>query len=235
MRRTLLAICFAMPCLAQQPLLGDNGVVAGTVTGEDGSLISGAYVTLHLAFKPRPAAHQRIRTQWGISTEPGGSFRFTGLLDGSYRICAQAPRTAWLDPCEWGFPVPTVSLTRTERSRAVAISLKKGAEVPIQVDDPSQLLFQNLGKTAGAHLLVGVRTAAATFRPAIVSSQELTGRTLRAVIPFDRPVKMEVASSFFKLADSGGAAFSKAGVAIPVSVSTGQKAAAVRLSVTGRR
>lgn len=234
MRRALLAICLVMPCLAQQPL-ADDGVVAGTVTGEDGSLISGAYVTLHLAFKPRPAAHQRIRTQWGISTGPGGSFRFTGLPDGSYRLCVQAPRTTWLDPCEWGFPAPTVSLTRTERSRTLAISLKKGAEVPIQVDDPSQLLSQNLGKTAGAHLLIGIRTAAATFRPAAVSLQELNGRTLRVVIPFDRPVKMEVASSFFKLADSGGAPFSKAGVAIPVSVPTGQKAATVRLSVTGRR
>jgi hypothetical protein len=55
------------------------------------------------------------------------------------------------------------------------------------------------------------------------------------VVPFDKTVKMEVASSFFKLADSGGAAFNKAGAAIPVSVPAGQKASIVRLLVTGRR
>ncbi len=83
--------------------------------------------------------------------------------------------------------------------------------------------------------MVGVRTPASTFRPAVLASQEATGRTLHVVIPFDKPVNVEVASSFFKLADSNGAAFSRPGAVIPVTVPAGQKAPTIRFLVTGRR
>ena len=37
-----------LPALAQQPVTDSNIVIAGAVSGEDGSSVVGAYVTLHL-------------------------------------------------------------------------------------------------------------------------------------------------------------------------------------------
>jgi hypothetical protein len=72
-------------------------------------------------------------------------------------------------------------------------------------------------------------------RPAVLTSQEGTGRILKVVIPFDRSVNLAAASSFFKLADSNGTQFSRPGVAIPMSVPAGQRPVTVKLTVTGRK
>jgi hypothetical protein len=147
----------------------------------------------------------------------------------------QAPATAWLDPCEWGFAIPSVALTDAARSPAIAISLRIGAEVPIRIDDPGRLVLQSEGRIAGGRFLAGVRTATFTFRPAVVMSQEGAGQTLKVVIPFDKLVHLTVASSFFRLADSAGTPFSGPGRTIPVFAPAGQTPAAVRLSVTGAK
>jgi len=235
MRRVILATFALLPCFAQQPTAGDAGVIAGTVSGEDGSAVVGAYVTLHLSVVPGQAVRQGFQTQWGVYSGSGGSFRFTGLRNGTYRLCVQAPSTAWLDPCEWGLAIPSLALTDAGRSQTIAISLRKGAEVPIRIDDPGQLVLQNEGRIAGAVLLVGVRTPSSTFRPAVLTLQEGTGRTLKVVIPFDKLVHLTVASSFLKLADSTGTPLSGPGRTIPLSVPAGQAAATVRLSVTGAK
>lgn len=233
MRRFILATLGLVPCLAQQAAPDDTASIAGTVLGEDGSAVAGSYVTLHLLLTPGPAMRQHFQTQWGAYSDKSGSFRFNGLRNGSYRLCVQAPATAWLDPCEWGLAIPSVALTDKQRSQTIAISLKQGVEVPIRIDDPGQVLVQNEGKTAGAHLLIGVRTAASTFRTAILTSQEGTARTLKVVIPFDKLIILSAASAFYKLADSNGTPFSKPGVAIPLLVPAGQTPATVRLSVAG--
>ena len=232
MLRLLLASAALVPCLAQQV---DTGMITGTVSGDDGSPVVRAYVTLHLSFTGSQSVRRSFQTQWGIYSGPGGSFRFTGLRNGTYRLCVQAPGTAWLDPCEWGLPIPSVVLAGAERSPTIAISLRKGVEVPIRIDDPGQFLVRNEDSVPGAHLLVGVRTQASTFRPATLVSQDGTGRTLRVVIPFEKPAQVAVASSFFSMADGNGAPFSRPGIGIPVSVPAGQKAAILRLSVTGAR
>jgi hypothetical protein len=177
---------------------------------------------------------QAFQTQWGVYSGSGGSFRFAGLRNGAYRLCVQAPATAWLDPCEWGFAIPSVALTDAGRSQAIAISLRRGAEVPIRIDDPGRLVLQSDGRIAGALFLVGVRTATFTFRPAVVMSQEGAGQTLKVVIPFDKLVHLTVASSFFRLTDS-----TNTGIVLPGPengvVPAGQPPAAVRLSLTGAR
>lgn len=147
----------------------------------------------------------------------------------------QAPATLWLDPCEWGLPIPSVALTGAAPSQTIAISMSKGVEVPIRIEDPGQHLLRNEGRTPGAHLLVGVRTPASTFRRAIPAGPGIGGAMLKVVIPFDRPVQLAVASGFFKLADGSGEQVARPGVAIPLAVPAGQTPATVRLSVAGIR
>ena len=149
MRRVILVILALLPCFAQQLPTGDTGVIAGTVSGEDGSSVIGAYVTLHLSFTSPHAARQRFQTHWAVYTGAGGSFRFTGLRNGAYRLCVQAPGTDWLDPCEWGLAIPSVAVSSAARSQTIAISLSKGVQVPIRIDDPGQFLLQNEGELPG--------------------------------------------------------------------------------------
>lgn len=174
-----------------------------------------------------------LRIHWGVSANQEGSFRFSGLSDGAYNLCVQAPTTVWLDPCEWGLPIPSAALIATQRSQAVTITLTKGVEVPITIVDPAQHLLANEGKTVGAHLLVGVRTSANTFRPAIFTARDVTGRAVKVVIPFDKTVTLEIASSFFKLAVNDSV-LSKPGTTVPLNVPSGQKPPTINVSVTGR-
>lgn len=85
----------------------------------------------------------------------------------------------------------------------------------------------------GAHLLLGVRTRAATFRPAELSLKETNGRTYRVVVPSDTAVKLEASSAGFALGDERGDPFAGRGIGIPIFAASGQAAPIVRLSVLG--
>jgi hypothetical protein len=164
---------------------------------------------------------------------PGGSFHFDGLNDGKYRLCAQVPNSVWLNPCEWGLQPPVVTLSTAEPTTSVTMILKKGAAVPIRIDDPGQLLSLNEGRTPGAHLLVGVGNDAFVFRPAPVLPPGTSGATRQIVIPFNSPVKLVVYSSFFHLSDANGVPLPRTGAAIPVLVPLGTQPAIIKLTVTG--
>ena len=121
MLRRLMLISVMFPCLAQTTQGTIGGSVSGTVLGEDKSPIVGAYVTLHLRLPITPA-RQTQRNQFGLPSSSGGAFRFDGLKDGTYNICVQATGTIWLDPCEWGYAVSTVTVASGQRITSVTIT-----------------------------------------------------------------------------------------------------------------
>jgi hypothetical protein len=225
------------PCMAQQTQGGGTGVITGTLTGEDGTPIIGASVTLQSASPLSVMVRQRPQSIWNVRSGDAGEFRFEGLSVGSYRLCAQAPGTPWLNPCEWNFTVPTASLTEKLPNATIKVALKKGAVVPIRLDDETQLLEKYEGKTAGAHLLIGVGTKGSTFQVALTASKDFSGSLRQVVIPFDITVNLVVASSFFKLTDAAGTPLSKtttgAGTAIPILVPSGTAAPILRLKIAG--
>ncbi len=235
MKILVLALTGLLPSLAQPSQQGQrliSGVISGTIEGDDGTAIVGGSVGLQLV-SPSPAARLR-QTAWSAVSGAGGSFRFDQLMEGEYRICAQAPKTTWLNPCEWGLQPPVVSLSSSRSSASVAMVLNKGAAVPIRVDDPGQLLVQNEGRTAGAHILLGVGNDAFAFRPAPVISHDATGRTHQVVVPTGTPVKLVVFSSFFRMTDAAGTPLPAArAAAIPITLQPGQQPPPIRLIVTG--
>jgi hypothetical protein len=79
---------------------------------------------------------------------------FDALPEGRYTLCARVQNSTWLNPCEWNFPTPTATVSRTNPVANVTITLKRGAVVPIRIDDVGQLLAKNEGKTPGAGLLL---------------------------------------------------------------------------------
>jgi hypothetical protein len=167
-------------------------------------------------------------------TGSDGAYQFPRLTAGRYRLCAQAPRSAWLNPCQWGLQPTRVTLSAEQPIANAPIVMKKGAVVPIRIEDPGQLLAQHEGKTRGADLLVGVAHDAFGFMTARVVSRDTQGESLEVVIPFDSARMLVVRSAFIQLADGFGTALSSArATMIPVMVSTGQRPAEVRLRVTG--
>jgi hypothetical protein len=226
-RLALLLICVSA-CVAQPTQLG---VIAGRLTGDDGTSIAGGHLSLQLV-PPYPPGRLR-QTEWSAVSGAEGAFRFEALPDGKYRLCTQVLNSAWLNPCEWGLRPPLVSLPGAQPIVSVTMALKKGAAVPIRIDDPGQFLSQNEGKAPGAHLLLGVDNDAFVFRPAPLTSQDANGRNHQIVVPFNSIVKLVVYSSFFRLSDSVGIPLPRAGVALPVTVPSGQQPVTITLRVTG--
>lgn len=222
----------ACACGAQQARVGPGGVITGALRGDDGTPIVGANVTLYL-LEPFPPGHVRA-TQWVLASGAGGSFRFDVPYYAQYRLCAQAPNTAWLNPCEWGLQPPATLLSAAVRSQTVTVVMRKGAAVPIRVDDAGRLLAHNEGKTPGAHLLLGVSSEAHVFHQARVVSEDATGRNYQITVPFDVSVNLIINSAFFKLSDAAGQPLARTGSAmVPVTVRSGQQPAVVRLTVAG--
>ncbi len=231
MRRFSFSLICLVLCLAQQTRLNFTGAIAGTLSGDDGTRIVGSYVSL----RRLPPYPQRVRqTSWTAVTAAGGTFRFDGLNDGTYELCAQVPKSTWLNPCEWGAGPPTVALSAAQAFGAVALVMKKAAVVPIRVEDPNKLLVQHEARAPGAHLLIGVANDARWFRPAVVTSRDAGGKNYEVLVPFNSTVNIVVHSSFFQLADASGMPLPRTGAAvIPVTVQAGQQPPTVRLRVTG--
>lgn len=231
-----LAIVFwvALAAQAQQAGPAGRGQISVTVTGEDGSVLSGVGVFLRRTLGP--GAPLRQRTDWSATASPAGAVTFDLLPNGQYTLCAQAASGNWLNPCEWGAARPAVVVSAAQRTVNTTLVLKRAAAVSIRVDDPSRLLAQNEGRTPGAHLLFGVRSDALIFHPASIVAQDSAGRTYEVAIPFDARVNLVVASSFFRLTDATGAAFAASGSAtVPVAVPSGQAPPTLRLAVSGHR
>ncbi|MBI1898773.1 MAG: carboxypeptidase regulatory-like domain-containing protein [Acidobacteria bacterium] len=231
MKSLSLALICITPCAAQQTALNFSGVISGTLRGEDGTAIVGGYVSMAL----RPPHPKRLRqTDWTAVTRAGGVFQFRGLNDGQYSLCAQVPGSTFLNPCEWGLQPVQVGLSPAQPIATVTIAMKRGAAVPIRMEDPGELLSQHEGRTPGAHVLIGVGNDGFAFLPAPVVSRDRTGRDHQVVIPFNSLVKLVVHSSFFQLSDAAGIALPKGRTtSIPLTVPAGQQPPAIRLRVTG--
>ena len=213
---------------AQQPVSG-IGSISGSVTGEDGSRVTTGVIIAHLVSGSRNP--KNIAPARGQPISPTGAFQISPLLPGTYRICVQVPGTAWLNPCEWGLRPSTVTVSSTQLEAVVPVVLKKGALVPIRIDDASQLLTQHEGTTPGAHLLLGVINDMQALHLARLVSQDTNGRNHEILIPFGASLKLVATSAFFKLAGTTGLALKSS---IPLFVAAGQQPLAITVVVTGR-
>ncbi|PWT98655.1 MAG: hypothetical protein C5B51_28730 [Terriglobia bacterium] len=232
MSRKLLTVLFCvLPAAAQEAPLNFAGLISGTIKGDDGSSIAGAYLSLQL--QPPYPNSRSVQTEWTAQTGSDGSFQFDRLNSGSYRLCSYVPHGVWLNPCAWGLHPPMFTLSGTQPVATVTLTLKKGAAVPIRINDPGQLLSQYESKSPGADLLIGVASDSRVFLPALTISRDGGGRNHQIVIPFDSTVNLVVFSPQFQLS-SGGVPLPKASIKIPITVPSGRQPPIVTLQVTGR-
>src|SRR5258708_490175 len=184
--KQILAIYVASAAFALAQPQPVSGTISGVLTGEDGTALPGATIALHLVAKSLPKL-RRQTTDWTFVTNAAGAFQFVALPEGNYTVCPRVPNSTWLNPCDWGFPTPNATITRSAPTASVTITLKRGVAVPIRINDPGQLLAQNEGKIPGAGLLLEVSDArpGSFFRLVPLISQESNGRNHQIAIPFN--------------------------------------------------
>jgi hypothetical protein len=210
-----------------------SGSISGVLKGEDGTTIGGGTILLHLAGRASSRFVQQ-RTDWTGVTAAGGVFQFAGLPEGTYTLCVRGQGSGWLNPCEWNLPTPTATISRTNPNASVTIILKRGAVVPVRIDDAGQLLAQHEGRTRGAGLFISVSSPGYFFRLVPLVAHDSSGRNYEIVIPYDTPLTLVVHPSFYRVNDASGAVLSQArSTKVPLLVTAGQKISPIRFTVAG--
>ncbi|MBX9601683.1 MAG: carboxypeptidase-like regulatory domain-containing protein [Bryobacteraceae bacterium] len=226
--RLRLTTCFfvTMYSLAQP----EPGSIIGSVRADDGTPIAGAEVTMARAVSSELSKY--LPNRWLTRSREDGTFSFDSLPVGSFGLCATVPGSNFLDSCEWREPVPVIRLERSHTVADVIITLKRGAEVQVRVDDDRQLLALREGRVPGASLLIGVGTPSGTFQPAILINRASTFRVYKVVIPYEKDIHLIVNRSMFRLVDSAGNILSRSAL-IRLRIVRGAQTNSVRLSVIG--
>lgn len=234
MIKTLIFLSvFLLVSPAQLAPVATGSVIDGILSGDDGTPILGGSILL----KRRLSSSGRERKlELRTVSAASGAFRFSGLPEGQYTLCAQVPSSTWMNSCEWSLTPSVVSILRGQPSVSITLVMRNGVAVPIRIEDPGQSLSRYEGSTAAAHLLLGVSSDTFVFHPASLISQDAIGRNYQIVIPFDAAARLIVYSSFFQLSNGVGVPLPKTGsTALPVTVPAGQNPSVIRLIVTGSK
>lgn len=230
-----LTVCAANSLLAQPsasvatatPTAG-TGIIQGTTTDSASHrAVGSAIVTVVRAGLP-PVSQT-------VTAGADGAFAFQGLPAGTYTVCAQAPASGYLNPCEFATVPLKVTLTAGQKSANNTVGMVAGAILHVRVQDPQQLAVPAASVKAGIppspDISVGVWSMGfpgSRFFPARITGTDSTGLDYQVTIPQDTSLALHVSSRHLKLADAAGAVLTgntsqtkvqhKSGDANPVSL-----------------
>lgn len=235
--KRLLVTYFAATTIASAQFQPVSGTISGVLTGEDGSALASASIALHRVATPQSRFGDG-QADWTAISQADGTFQFTGLPAGDYTLCPTVPNSTWLNPCDWNFPTPTATITRSAPSGSVNITLTRGVAIPVRINDPGGLLAQNEGKTPGAGLLLEVSDGrpGSFFRAVPLVSKDSGGRNHQIVIPFNTQLTLFVHPTFYRVTNAASAPLSQgATTKIPLLTTVGQQVAPIVFSITGHQ
>ena len=225
-RLTLAFLAFG--CCAQQ--LQVNGRLTTLnvlVSGEDGTILAGASVSLYRVLGGSTARLRRVVQSALADSQGNASFANVDL--GLYRLCARTPSPSWIDPCDWGLPLTTTSVSSANSTARVPLTLKKGVTMSVQIDDPLGIL--GAAGTPATGLLLGVVGGGFHTLPPLAGSQ---GLNYQIVIPFDVTVDITITSSRLQISSAAGLPLQTGTTAhIPFMVATGSQPSTLRFLVKG--
>lgn len=211
LNRTLTAIVLAVlavPCDAQNKS-SQKGVITGSVLTEDGQPVAGAWVTVETLRSPEQV---RVQAFGGRAlTGRQGSYTLRDVPPGRYRLCADAPGSDLLNPCEWNTYAQVLSISPGQIAMQRLVHMRKGHRLSIRVEDPGGHLNTHLNKTNGANLTILGSGPWRPGKPARVLQSDKSGMDLEAVVAFDVPYTVTGMSTFFQLGKDTGQAFASNG------------------------
>jgi len=216
--RRLPARSFRFPLLfilAAGPLLavsGPQGIISGSIRGETGGVIPGAIVSAYRISSLPPLVFH-------VAAGAGGSFSIKNLPAGTYRLCAQAPGSDFLDPCRWSSSQTEINLVNGQVSTGTVLSLKKGSVVKVRINDAGGVLDQKASKPP--HISAGVWTAKSLFCPATLTAHDASGRNFEVVIPQDAPYRFSLSAVNVQIQDEVNALVGPAGFSTTIQPNPG--------------
>jgi len=228
--RSLYLAAVALPLVLPQLHAQSTGQLTGSIVTQAGVPIPRAFVIATRSDSGRtPSENTRSAAD--------GSFAFTNLAVGTYRICVQVLGSSFLDPCLWPGKPPAVTITAGQIAAIGKIQLSSAVTLHVNLIDDNGLLQSNAvtAKTPGANILIGVRTGTGAFYPVRLRSKQAGGVwNHEIVVPFDTLLNLEVSSSKFTLSDDKGNALNAlAGVKVPVTVAAATSLSPIVFHVTG--
>ena len=143
-----------------------------------GTPVAGATVSVTGASSDSAAATSETRA---AETRADGSFEFQGLRSGSFRICAAAPESLVLNPCDWG-DLTKITLA-SDAVTSYTMRLNRGVAVSVRIYDSDDLIpSEGLAYEINPFLPVLV-SRSGRFLPMVATSSAAHWHEYRRVIP----------------------------------------------------
>lgn len=166
--------------------------MSGTVTDDAGNPLAGVIVTYTLA--PDPTVPQSPSFYAATITDATGAFSSAFLPAGTYLLCGMAPPAlSVLDNCDWTLFPPKVVVADSQVVTGVAITLARGANLQVRINDPGGVLANvlNLNKQ-GAPLLTQLWDDRGFIHVVRMRSFDAGGQNLSLVVPFGRQFQLSL-------------------------------------------
>ena len=185
-----------------------TGGIGGKLVDDSGTIVALSTVTASLQGTSGSGSFPPTYT---VKTSTDGTFTFSGLGAGTYRLCAQKPSASLLDPCLWRSQPTMVSVSAGAQAGPVSLSIQRGVLINVQVNDPQGLIA---AKGAVDDILIGTRTTVpgTPFLAASVVSKTSTGKLVCLIVPPNLAQQILLSSQRFKLGDALGTALSAASI-----------------------
>lgn len=132
-----------------------------------------------------------------------GTYSFTGLQAGKYRLCPQSAGSDIINPCQWSPTTGSLLTLAAGQTLTEHLVVQRGVRVKIEVDDTTGALA-DAEKTPGGGLIAGVFGDRGLFHPAAEAGKDSKGRTLMLIVPPDIPVRLAVQGNKVQLDDEAG-------------------------------
>jgi len=174
------------------------------------SVASSFNTVLHPGFSPQPPtgsplSENHVPEFFETKVDPNGRFSFTNLREGSYVLCATSPTIGLLDPCRWQAAQPTpLTIAAGQQVANYEVEMLTGREFEVLVADVGGILERPESLAQGAEIVVGVWGGVGQFQPANLKQKSTTGRTYSVVVPFEKPVRLDVRARRLILEDEYG-------------------------------
>jgi len=183
----LLAIIPASGLAQSSPA---TGIISGTVTDEAGRPVPGArLVYMKLTEYARDQRGRQVITEPGFSRAVAvgadGSFILSGLLPGTYDVCAYGAQPSQVGSCDWG-GIPVISLAAGQTVTNLTRTIRNGTVVTLHVADPNGRMgvADSKGRVARERrFFIGLFSESGFYRRAEAISRSPAEHVFRITIP----------------------------------------------------
>jgi len=167
-----------------------TGTISGTVTDEAGRPVSGArLVYMKLMEYARDQGGRQFLKEPGFTKSAvagaDGSFLLSGLLPGTYDVCAYGTQPSQVGSCDWG-GIPVISLAAGQSVTNLTRTVRNGTVVTLHVADPNGRIgvADSRGRVARERrFFIGLSSESGFYRRAEAISRSPAEHVFRITIP----------------------------------------------------